>query len=349
MNKRLHPGTAALPKVINGSWQLAGGHGKVDQQKAIEALTAAAQAGFTAFDTADIYTGVEALLGRFRKQYSRRYGVEAAGRLRFHTKFVPDLMDLGKIDKRYVERIINKSLRDLGVRSLDLVQFHWWDYTVGQYVEVAGFLSELRKEGKIRELGTTNFDMKHLKELLDGGIKIQSNQIQYSLIDPRPEPKMVRFARKNGIDLYCYGTLAGGLLSDAFLRRRRPQNPSNRSHIKYLLIIDEFGGWTLFQRLLATLQRIAKRREVSISNVAAAYVLQQKAVTSVIIASRHKRNIAENTTLTSLELKPEDIREIKAVLRGSRWEGSHDIYDLERVPNGRHYSIMKYNLHHARN
>jgi aryl-alcohol dehydrogenase-like predicted oxidoreductase len=66
-----------ISRVIKGGWQLAGGHGAVDRQAGIEDMIAFADAGITTFDCADIYTGVEAMIGDFRAEYERVRGAEA--------------------------------------------------------------------------------------------------------------------------------------------------------------------------------------------------------------------------------------------------------------------------------
>src|SRR5690242_18641657 len=103
-------------KIIRGCWQLSTGH---SQEKAeIEPILDAVKAGFTTFDCADHYLGVEELLGRASQE----------AKLRVHTKFVPDLNCLQNIDRNYVENIVHRSLSRLHVPCLDLVQFHWWDW-----------------------------------------------------------------------------------------------------------------------------------------------------------------------------------------------------------------------------
>src|ERR1700749_3084721 len=116
-----------ISRVIRGGWQLAGGHGDVDREAAIDDMVAFADAGITTFDCADIYTGVEELIGRFRLRYRDLRGADALARIKVHTKFVPDLDVLETIDKNYVELVIDQSLRRLNLERLDLVQFHWWD------------------------------------------------------------------------------------------------------------------------------------------------------------------------------------------------------------------------------
>ena len=86
----LRPGYE-ISRVIRGNWQLAGGHGAIDEAAALDALEGAFDAGLTTFDCADIYTGVEALIGAFRNRLAARRGAEAARALKVHTKLVPDL------------------------------------------------------------------------------------------------------------------------------------------------------------------------------------------------------------------------------------------------------------------
>ena len=263
-----------------------------------------------------------------------------------HTKFVPDLAVLPTIDRAYVRKVIDRSLSRLGQERLDLVQYHWWDYDIPGYVRTAEYLAELQTEGKIDRIGTTNFDVPHLTELLDAGIPVTSNQIQCSLIDHRPMNGMLEFARQRDIGILCYGSLAGGFISDRFLDASRPVNPENRSYIKYGLVIEEFGGWELFQELLKTIHGIAEKHHVSTANIAARYVLDQPGVSAVIIAARNRGHIAQNTVTFSTELDAHDRKLIEGVLaRSNRCTG--DIYDWERQPGGKHNRIMKFNLNQA--
>src|SRR5437868_4411257 len=135
----LRPGYR-ISRVIRGGWQLAGGHGEVDRDAAVADLVASAEAGITTFDCADIYTGVEELIGAARRAYADRHGAEALKRLKVHTKFVPDLATLHEVDRIYVRTIIERSLRRLGMVRLDLVQFHWWDYSVPGCVDAGLWL-----------------------------------------------------------------------------------------------------------------------------------------------------------------------------------------------------------------
>jgi aryl-alcohol dehydrogenase-like predicted oxidoreductase len=339
----LRPGYE-ISRIIRGGWQLAGGHGKIDVAQAMADLTACAEAGITTFDCADIYTGVEELFGRWRSEYAPRRVRDAPRGHRVHTKFVPDLDMLPRITKVYVRQIIDRSLKRLRMERLDLVQFHWWDYAVPRYVETALWLKELQAEGKIDQLGGTNFDTPHVKELMEAGVPLVSLQVQYSLLDSRPEHSLVDLCRANNLHLLCYGTVAGGFLSEAWLGKPEPlQGLENRSLTKYKLIIDDFGGWDLFQALLRTLRSVADRHDTDIATIASRYILDRPQVAAVIIGARNTSHLAANLKVFDIALTPTDHIEIANVL-SERKGPLGDTYTLERDREGRHGSIMKYNL-----
>jgi aryl-alcohol dehydrogenase-like predicted oxidoreductase len=212
-----------ISRVIRGGWQLAGGHGTVDRAALEGDLLAYYQAGITTIDCADIYTGVEDMIGAFRAQTLRRIGAAALGKLKVHTKFVPDLEVLPRIDRAYVGTIIDRSLKRLNMERLDLVQFHWWDYAIPGCIETALWLTELQKDGKIDLIGGTNFDLAHLKAMIEAGVPLKSMQVQYSLLDDRPARAMAVDAQRLGVALICYGTVAGGFLSERWLGKTEHQ------------------------------------------------------------------------------------------------------------------------------
>ena len=332
-----------ISRVIKGGWHLAGDHGVIDPEQAVHDMAAFVQAGITTFDCADIYTGVEALIGRFLALYPR-----LAKEVQVHTKFIPDLRMLAEVDSTYVERSIDRSLMRLGLEHLDLVQFHWWDYEIPGYVEAAAALSRLRNKGKIANIGVTNFDVPHLTEILDAGIPVVSMQAQYSLLDERPGNGMIDLCRSRNIAVICYGTVAGGFLSERWVGRREVGNLTNRSLIKYKLIIDDFGGWDLFQQLLATLDRIAVKHRCDIATVASRAVLNRDHVAAIIVGATNAAHLGANRKIADLQLDAADAQAIQAVLR-QRQGPSGDVYSLERDRNGRHGRIMKYDLHQKEN
>ena len=306
-------------RILNGMWQVSGAHGSIAPQKAISSMFSYLDAGFTTWDLADHYGPAEDFIGEFRRQLVAQRGIDALNNLQAFTKWVPRP---GKMTKEIVAKNIAISLRRMDVDSLDLLQFHWWDYRDKNYLDALYFLGELQQEGKIKHLALTNFDTEHLKIILSAGIKIVSNQVQFSLIDRRPLVKMAQFCQEHNIYLLAYGTLAGGLLGAKYLGHPEP-NPmslNTASLRKYKNMIDAWGNWQLFQELLTVLKAIADSYHVTIPNVAVRYVLEQKAVAGAIIGARLgvAEHIQENARIFDFQLSPQDYQKIDHVLQKSR-------------------------------
>ncbi|OLP57804.1 aldo/keto reductase [Xaviernesmea oryzae] len=337
-----------ISRVIRGGWQLAGGHGAIDRTQAVDDLIAAFDAGITTYDCADIYTGVEDLIGQARERLHKTRGAEVAAGMKVHTKLVPDLDKLATISRAYIAGIVDQSLVRLKTDRLDLVQFHWWDYALPGYLDALSWLDELRREGKVRHVGTTNFDTPHIAEILKAGIPLVSQQLQYSVLDQRPSRHLAQLAAEKGLTFLCYGSVAGGFLSDKWLGVTQPEMPlENRSLVKYKLVIDDFGGWDLFQTLLGALRRVADRHGCDIATIASAWTLRQPQVGAVIVGARNQTHALANARIMEIALGADDLAEIDAVIAVSQGlEG--DVYTLERDRTGRHGSIMHYNLNDGR-
>jgi aryl-alcohol dehydrogenase-like predicted oxidoreductase len=333
-----------ISRLIKGGWQLAGGHGAVDVDAAVADMTAFVDAGITTFDCADIYTGVEALIGTFLRRLRAERGAAAAARVQVHTKCVPDRSRLPHLTKDDIRTLVDRSLQRLGVDTLDLVQLHWWDYDVPGVVLAAQWLDECRRQGKIRHLGLTNFDSAHVGVIVAGDVPVVSHQVQYSVLDRRPSHGMAALCGAHGVGLLCYGALAGGFLSERWLGQPEPGVPlENRSLVKYHLIVQEFGGWPRFQALLGELDRIARRHDTTIGAIAVRWTLDQPGVAGVIVGARHGRHLSQTVAAARVTLDASD-REAIARVQAEAPGPAGDVYALERVPGGRHAAIMRDNL-----
>ncbi|MCU0619658.1 MAG: aldo/keto reductase [Gemmatimonadaceae bacterium] len=312
-------------------------------------MRAFADAGITAFDCADIYTGVEARIGAFLRDWTATPG---AARIRVHTKCVPDLAALPTLRDADIDAIVHRSRARLGVERLDLVQFHWWDYRIAGWLDAAARLGRLRDEGAIECVGVTNLDVPRLRAIVDAGVPVVAHQLQYSLLDRRPTHGMADVCRGYGITLLCYGALAGGFLHERWLGVADPAAAGlaaleNRSLVKYRLIIDEFGGWDAFQALLATMRAIALRHGATIGAVAIRWVLDQPGVGAAIVGARHAGHLPATLAAVALRLDDTDRAQLAAAVAHAPGPAG-DCYDLERVPGGRHAVIMKTNLNDDR-
>jgi aryl-alcohol dehydrogenase-like predicted oxidoreductase len=337
----LAPGYS-ISRLIHGGWQFSTGHrlGGSGLDDAVEVLIESASLGITTFDCADIYTGVEELFGRFLRRWA---ATSEATPIQIHTKFVPDWSDLPNVDRAYVTRIIDRSLSRLGVETLDLVQYYWWRDEVPGMEETAGWLSDLRDAGKIRHLAVTNMDVEHLTRLTEAGVSLVSNQVQYSLLDRRPEHGLADVCARSPLSLIAFGALAGGFLTGKWRGAPDPADHVNRSLTKYRLIIDEFGGWGAYQALLETLTSIGERHGVEASAVAIRFVLDRPGVAGVISGATRRGQMQRNVAAFSFVLSEEDETRIGAHLERAPGPPG-DVFELERDREGPHGRIMKYDL-----
>ena len=311
-------------RILNGMWQVSGGHGRINPKTAIESMFQYVDAGFTTWDLADHYGPAEDFIGEFRRQIIATRGEEAVNNIQAFTKWVPRP---GKMTKKLVEENIDISLRRMDVKSLDLMQFHWWEYRDSNYLDALKYMAELQTEGKIKHLALTNFDTEHLQIITEAGIKIVSNQVQFSLVDRRPQVNMVKFCQEHDIKLFTYGSVCGGLLSEKYLGKPEPKSLeiNTTSLRKYKQMVDAWGGWGLFQELLNTLKTIADKHQVSITNVAVNWILNQPAVGGVIVGARLgiAEHLSDNARVFGFSLDAEDMEKIEAVSQQSR-----DLYQL---------------------
>ncbi len=311
-------------RVLNGMWQVSGAHGSIDPKAAIQSMFDYVDAGFTTWDLADHYGPAEDFIGEFRRQITASRGADSFSTIQAFTKWVPRP---GPMTRQIVDGNIGTSLQRMDVKKLDLLQFHWWDYEDERYLDALANLSELRDEGKIRYLALTNFDTKHLERIVDSGIRVVSNQVQYSLIDRRPEVRMAQFCQEHDINLLTYGTVCGGLLSEKYLGQPEPSVGALNtvSLRKYKQMVDAWGGWQLFQELLSVLKWSADRHGVSIPNIAVRYILDRTSVAGVIVGARLgiTDHLDDNARVFDLTLDSEDHDRIESVLSKSR-----DLYEI---------------------
>ena len=334
-----------IARIVVGGWQLSAGHHAeaVGEEEAIERLVALADLGLDTFDCADIYTGVEELFGRFLKRW--RTTSAGARPIRVHTKLVPDLSRLAEVDAAHVEAIVDRSLRRLGVEALDLVQFYWWDRGVGDWLAAARALGDLVRAGKVRQLGATNLTGREVGDLEDAaGVPVVSDQVQYSVLDRRPERELAARCARSSTRMLAYGGLAGGLLTSRWLGAARADGPfASRSLTKYRLIVDEFGGWAAYQTLLAELAALAQARSVDVAAVALRFVLDQPGVAAAIVGFSTVARVRDAARALDIRLDAADHARIRGhtdVAPGPRG----DVFALERDRHGPHGRIMRYDL-----
>eukprot|EP00392_Amoebophrya_sp_AT5.2_P000835 g837.t1 len=374
---------ASFPTVIIGCWQLMERHRSPEE--AVKTILAYYENGFHHFDTADIYDPSEKLLG-----FAREMILEAARKkqggggvepdesaLDFHvfTKYVPSSI------RESADRINENSRKSLGYLEpgartsnskntasgipLELVQFHWWDFEDGGHVAHGRELMRLQREGKITHLAVTNFDVRHLQELIEQAeYPLRVNQVQFSLLDRRPENGMLALAKRHKFKLACFGAVAGGWLSEKYLGMKQdPMQASGSGAFRKAATVSlrmyyssmqawTQGNWGLFQELLRKLDEIAKKMQVKIATVAAWWVLQKLETDgyggAVIVGVRDDKHLEETKLIkkgnggaggkgnANLNLGKNsflaagDMADIQEVLDKGKFSKGEDIWSRER-------------------
>ena len=304
----LAPGLT-ISRIITGLWQIADMERQgetLDPLIAAVAMMPYLKAGFSTFDMADHYGSSEIIAGTFKN------GLEKPDEVQLFTKWVPKP---GKISREDVKTAVQTALDRMQQPTIDLMQFHAWNYADPSWLDGLFYLRELQEEGLIKQLGVTNFDAAHLRIALASGIPIVSNQICHSLIDQRADGNMADVCNEYNVKLLAYGTLGGGFLTDRWLGKTEPKMSELKtwSQMKYKRFIDAAGGWGPYQNLLQTVKEIAEKHNASIANIASRYILENPAVGAVIVGARlgESEHISDNQRILDIALEPEDIAAIK--------------------------------------
>ncbi|KAL2292833.1 hypothetical protein FJTKL_07892 [Diaporthe vaccinii] len=309
-------GSLEIPRMLNGLWQLAGGHDKdVNIASASAAMDALISSGLECFDMADHYGEAELVVGH--------HNANSKADLTALTKWCP--AENGVKSFENAEAAVDLALRRLGQSTIPLLQYHIWDYTDDTYIHNLTHLSSLQSRGKIGHLGLTNTDAAHLEMLLDTGFNIATNQISCSVIDLRAiRGRMSQLCATRGVGLLCYGTLLGGFISEKWLGQPEPVeiDALNWSLRKYLRFIRAAGGWAVFQGVLEALGAVARKHGVPIPAVATRWVLDVPAVKAVIVGTRlsadSEEYMAQNLLAFSFGLDDEDRSTIAKAQGGLR-------------------------------
>jgi aryl-alcohol dehydrogenase-like predicted oxidoreductase/enamine deaminase RidA (YjgF/YER057c/UK114 family) len=297
-----------ISRIITGLWQMADIEREedIDPKAYAEKIIPYVEAGLTTFDMADHYGSSELIVGEYNINNS-------TSDVQLLTKWVPKP---GKVDKQSVSDAVQLALDRMKQTSIDLMQYHAWHYPDPSWLDALFYLTELKQEGLIKNIGVTNFDAAHLRVACASGIPIVSNQISHSLIDQRANSsKIIDVCNEYGIKLLAYGVVMGGFLTNKWLNKNepKPENLKTWSEMKYKRFIDESGGWDAYQNLLNVVNQIAQNNDVSIANICSRYILENPLVAGIIIGARLGENnhIKDNLNILKTKISKEEINLIR--------------------------------------
>ena len=292
---------------IGGSgWQFA--WGSQDDKESIGAIHRALELGVNWIDTAAVY-GLghsEEVVARALKDWrgSRPYIFTKCG-LRWDAK--------GEVHKvlsaASIRREIENSLRRLSVDVIDLYQIHWPPEPDSPELEEGwSTLAQLKREGKVRWIGVSNFDVQQLRRA-QAIAPVASLQPRYSLVHREIEDEILPYCLEQNIGVVVYSPMASGLLTGAMSRERAtrlPQDDWRKGHPDFTEP-DLSRNLALVERL----REIAKRHNRSVGEVAIAWTLHHPAVTGAIVGARNARQAEGVMHAGDLRLSDEEINEIE--------------------------------------
>jgi len=293
-----------ITPVIMGTWQA----GKsqwvgIEDAETTKAIRAAFDAGITTVDTAEIYGN-----GHSERVVAKALAGVPRDRVVYASKVFANHL---KYDQ--VIEACHGSLKNLETDYIDLYQIHWPSGAFGSeqvpVEETMRALNELKQQGKIRAIGVSNFSGTQLQEAAQYG-QIDSLQPPYSLFWRQVEQDAMPHCIEHNIAILAYSALAQGLLTGKFAPDHKFKEGDNRAKNKL------FQGeiYQRAQQALDKLRPIAQRHQVSLSNLALAWLIAQPQ-TNAIVGARNAEQAQENAKAAEIQLSQQELGEIDAIGR----------------------------------
>lgn len=273
-----------------------------DEEHSREIIKKGLELGVNFFDTAIAYQSgtSEQYVGRALRDYTRREDMVVA------TKFLPrtpEDIEQGFSGQKHIERMIDKSLKNLGMDYVDLYIYHMWDYQTPLY-DILDGLNQVVKAGKARYIGISNCYAWQLAKAnalaeKEGFAKFVSIQGHYNLIFREEEREMVPFCREENIALTPYSALAGGRLS------KRPGETSKR-FLEDSYAQMKYGSTEKQDRVIIDrVAELADQRGASMTEISLAWLLRK--VTSPVVGATKLHHIEGAAHAVDIELTDDEI------------------------------------------
>ena len=302
-----------VSSIAFGAWELGGEWGSFDESAAIATIRYARERGITLFDTAQAYGfgASEHILGRaLRGDLDRRREelvIATKGGLRMTASGL-----VRDSSRSWLRQGVDDSLRALSVDHIDLYQVHWPDPNVPR-AETAGALDELVREGKIRHVGVSNFDVTEMAEFARTR-PVETLQPPYSLFRRDIEADVLPYTRTHDIGVLVYGPLAHGLLTGTM------DDDTTFTPDDWRSTNPSFHGETFHDNLekVRDLQRFASEElGTSVAPLAVAWTLANPAVQAAIVGARRPSHIDEAITASELHLGDDALAHIDRIMAGA--------------------------------
>lgn len=274
----------------------------VDEAESREIIKQGLELGVNFFDTAIAYQSgtSEQYLGRAVKDFAKRDDVVIA------TKFLPrtnEEIEQGISGQKHIERMLDKSLQNLGMDYVDLYIYHMWDYATPLYDIMEG-LNKAVKSGKARYIGISNcfaYQLAKANALAEkeGFAKFVSVQGHYNLIFREEEREMVKLCREENIALTPYSALAGGRLAKHPGETSKRLQEDSYAHLKYDATAEQDGI------IIDRVAQLAHKHGVSMTEISLAWLLTK--VTAPVVGATKLRHIEGAVKATGLTLTADEL------------------------------------------
>jgi aryl-alcohol dehydrogenase-like predicted oxidoreductase len=297
-----------VSEVSLGSWLTYSGG--VEREQTVACTKAAFDADINFFDTANVYGrgAAEEAWGEILSDYPRDSYVLA-------TKVYFPMSDSDSgLSAEQIHKQIDASLRRLRTDHVDLYQCHRYDENT-PLEETMKALTEVVRAGKARYLGFSEWSAEQIQAALDlpGVEKFVSSQPQYSMLWRAPERDVIELCAANGISQIVWSPLAQGVLTGKYQPGEAPPADSRAAS-------EEMGGFIrgfLEDPTLEAVQRlrpIAEQADLTMSQLALAWILRQENVASTIIGASRPEQVRENTAASGVSLSDEQLAAIDEAL-----------------------------------
>jgi aryl-alcohol dehydrogenase-like predicted oxidoreductase len=299
-----------------GAWAIGGGNwefawGSQDDGESVSAIHRALELGVNWIDTAAIY-GLghsEEIVGRALKTSSHKPLVFTKCSMRWHT----DRSIYRSLRKESLAEELDNSLRRLGVETIDLYQIHWPNPET-EIEEGWETLEGLRKQGKIRWIGVSNFSVEQMKRAQKIA-PITSLQPPYSMLRTAVEAEILPFAQANGIGVINYSPMVSGLLTGKMTAKRVAAFPADDWRRRAIEFNEPRLGRNL--ELVEVLRKIGNEHGLSPGVIAVAWTLHNPAITAAIVGGRSAVQVEGLAPALQFRLSEDEYSRINAFLAAS--------------------------------
>jgi len=307
--KQLGNSDLSITPIGFGAWAIGGsgwefGWGEQDDKASVAAIHRALELGVNWIDTAAVYG-----MGHSEEVVALALRAWRGPRPYVFTKCGLRWDERGYVHRNLtadsIRRECEDSLRRLKVDIIDLYQIHW---PTEDLEEGWSAMAQLQKEGKVRWIGVSNFNVDELRRA-QAIAPITSLQPPYSLVRREVEQEILPYCRSNGIGVIVYSPMASGLLTGAMTRERAANLPESDWRSRDI----EFHEPRLSKNLalVERLREVGERVQRQPGQVAIAWVLRNPAVTGAIVGARNAKQVEGNVDAATLRLTTKEIAEIE--------------------------------------